>query len=89
MDRQTLALLIPVLALVIGLAGTILGGLIKLQKARGEQGRVGADDEFAARLEAVEQEVSSLRQQLSDAHERIDFAERLLARPRDERKRNP
>lgn len=86
MDRQSLALLIPVLALGIGLAATILRGLLKLEKARGEHGRIGADEDFAGRLEALEQEVGSLRHQLTEAQERIDFAERLLARPRDDRK---
>ncbi|HXM38657.1 MAG TPA: hypothetical protein VN908_08370 [Gemmatimonadales bacterium] len=85
MDRQTLALLIPIMALSIGLAATILRGLVRLQKARGAGG-IPADEDFAARLDAVEQEVGSLRQQLAEAQERIDFAERLLARPRDERK---
>jgi hypothetical protein len=84
MDRQTLALLIPILALGIGLAATILGGLLKLQKAR-SAGRMSGDEDVGARLESVEQEIGSLRQQLSDAQERLDFAERLLARPRDGR----
>ena len=88
MDRQSLALFIPIIALAIGLAATILSGLIKLQKARGG-GRIGADEDVAARLEAVEQEMGSLRQQLSETQERLDFAERLLARPRDERKLAP
>ena len=36
--------------------------------------------ELPDRLEALEGEVSKLRQELSDAQERLDFAERLLAR---------
>ena len=34
-------------------------------------------------VEALELEVNSLRQELSDAQERIDFAERLLAQNKD------
>jgi len=85
MDRQSLALLIPILALTIGLAGTILHGLLRLQRERGKQSRTIADDDVGARLEALEQEVGSLRGQLAEAHERLDFAERLLARLPEER----
>ena len=41
------------------------------------QGPGGSDLE--ARLEALEAEVSKLRQELSETQERLDFAERLLA----------
>jgi hypothetical protein len=34
------------------------------------------------RLQALENEVGSLRQELGEAQERIDFAERLLAQQR-------
>ncbi len=84
MDKQQLALLIPLLALTIGLAATILNGMVKLQRERGKQGRTIADDDVGARLEALEQEVGSLRGQLAEAYERLDFAERLLARPQGE-----
>jgi len=39
-----------------------------------------ARSELEARLEAFEAEVSKLRQELSETQERLDFAERLLAR---------
>lgn len=75
-----MVLLIPVLALVIGLVGTIFSGLLKLQKGRSrEQGAVGNGD-VTERLEAVEQDVQTLQRQLSETQERLDFAERLLAR---------
>jgi hypothetical protein len=38
-----------------------------------------AESELPARLEALEVEVSQLRQELSETQERLDFAERLLA----------
>ncbi len=41
------------------------------------QGPVGS--ELPARLEALEAEVSTLRQDLSETQERLDFTERLLA----------
>ncbi len=73
------------LAVLFGLGAQRLAAR---QKARGG-GRISADEHVAARLESIEQEISSLRQQLSEAHDRLDFAERLLARPRDELKHAP
>ncbi len=35
--------------------------------------------EIAGRLEALEDEMTTLRGELGEAHERLDFAERLLA----------
>lgn len=42
-----------------------------------------------AGLEALELEVGKLRQELSDAQERLDFAERVLAQGRDARRVGP
>jgi hypothetical protein len=39
-----------------------------------------AEGELPARLDALEGEVSQLRQELNEAQERLDFAERLLAK---------
>ena len=39
----------------------------------------------AARLDALEQDVQSLQQELAETQERLDFAERLLSKARDER----
>ena len=38
-----------------------------------------ARSESPARLEGLEEEVSQLRQELGEAQERLDFAERVLA----------
>jgi predicted nucleic acid-binding Zn-ribbon protein len=38
------------------------------------------------RLEAVEQRVDDLQQQLAETQERVDFAERLLSKAREERR---
>lgn len=79
-----MALLIPVLALTIGLAATIFGGLIRLQKTRQREGRaVGGGDDVGQRLEALEEQVGTLQRQLSETQERVDFAERLLTRSRE------
>jgi hypothetical protein len=39
----------------------------------------------SARIDALEQDVQALQQQLAETQERLDFAERLLTRGRDER----
>jgi hypothetical protein len=40
-------------------------------------------------LDLIEGEVSSLRQELTEAQERIDFAERVLAQGREQRRVGP
>jgi len=71
------------LALVCGLWAQ------RLRRGRGEselQGRLEGLDAEVSRLEALEADVNKLRQELSEAQERLDFAERLLARRPDARK---
>jgi hypothetical protein len=41
------------------------------------------------RLEALEAEMSNVRQELSETQERLDFAERLLAQGRESRRVGP
>ena len=48
-----------------------------------------AGTEGEARLEALEFEVSNLRQELSETQERLDFAERLLAQRPESRRVGP
>ena len=48
-----------------------------------------AGNEFDARLEVLEVDVSDLRQQLSETQERLDFAERLLAQVPEPRRVDP
>ena len=45
--------------------------------------------ESQARFEVLEAEVSNLRQELSEAQERLDFAERLLAQGPESRRVGP
>ena len=45
--------------------------------------------EVPARLEALEADVSRLRQELSETQERLDFAERLLAQGPEARRVGP
>jgi hypothetical protein len=51
------------------------------------QGRGGSEGQ--ARLDALDAEVSNLRQELSEMQERLDFAERLLAQAPDTRRVGP
>lgn len=48
-----------------------------------------AANEFEARLDVLEVDVSDLRQQLGETQERLDFAERLLARVPEPRRVDP
>lgn len=47
------------------------------------------EGELRAGLEALEFEVNQLRQELSEAQERLDFAERVLAQPPEARRVEP
>jgi hypothetical protein len=75
MDAGALTMLIPVLALGIGLVV-----VIKMpRKAFGRTADRGVED----RLLSLEGAVQDLREQLTDTQERLDFAERLLRRPEE------
>ena len=77
MDTGALALLIPVLALAIGFVA-----ILKMpRKAFGQR----SHPQLEERVEALEQELGTLRQELTEAQERLDFAERLLARSEEAR----
>ena len=80
MDPGSLALLIPIVAILGGVA-------IKITKVLAATPRTdpGQND----RLAALEDDVAHLRQELSEAQERIDFTERLLAQSRTERLEPP
>ena len=70
-----------VLALVFGVWAQ------RLRKGPGGPGGPGGNEVTGVqdRLEALDTEVGHLRQELSEAQERLDFAERLLAQKREAR----
>jgi hypothetical protein len=72
MNPEFLAPLIPIAAI----AGWVA---VKIVKIQAQSRAAGADPDTAGRLQALEQEVGALRQELVEAQERLDFAERLLA----------
>lgn len=75
MDAGVIAMSIPVVAI-------ICGTIVKLQKVKSEASAKLPEEELA-RLDALEQEVMTLRQELSETQERLDFTERLLTRGRE------
>jgi hypothetical protein len=72
MGPDTLAPLIPVAAIVAWC-------VVKIAKIKAQGRTEGADPDATGRLQALEQEVGALRQDLVEAQERLDFAERVLA----------
>jgi hypothetical protein len=82
MDKQILALMIPVIALSIPVFAIIFGGLVKLQKAKLEALRMGsgADPALLAEVDELRNELGQVRAELGDVQERLDFTERLLTR---------
>jgi predicted nucleic acid-binding Zn-ribbon protein len=77
MDPQFLAPLIPIVAIIAVAAVKIA----RLRATRPES--LSAD--VTARLEALEHDVQGVQQELAETQERLDFAERLLTKARDER----
>ena len=61
----------------ISVTGIIARTVIKMQNMRLS---AGPSDELKARVEELESAVQGLQQELVEAHERLDFAERLLAK---------
>ena len=78
MDPGFLAPLIPITAIIAFAA-------VKIARLRvTPPGALSGD--VAARLETLEHKVDHLQQELAEAHERIDFTERLLSQARDDRR---
>jgi len=87
MDRQSLALMIPILAMMIPIAVIVMVGVQKVARLRLEEtkARMGAlPDGAMAELDQVRGEMDQVRHELAEVQERLDFAERLLAQRRDQ-----
>ena len=78
MDAQFLAPLIPIVAIIAVAA-------VKIARLRAARPESSAPD-VAARLEALEHGVEGLQQELAETQERLDFAERILSKAREERR---
>ena len=80
MDRHALAILIPLLGLFF--TGLIAFSFTRLGKALAKRLEGGMDGETAIRIERLEAEQVRLQEDLAVAHERLDYAERVIARER-------
>jgi hypothetical protein len=64
-------------------------GLWAQRLRKGSGGSEPMEERMAALEEALEGEVGKLRQELNEAQERLDFAERLLAQGQEARRMGP
>jgi hypothetical protein len=69
------------LGMVVGIPAFTVMRIARLRAARPES----LSTEAVSRLDAVERDVQSLQQELAETQERLDFAERLLSKAREER----
>ncbi len=77
MDPAFLAPLIPIAAIVAFAA-------VKVARLRATSSSPAAD--VTGWLEALERSVQDVQQELAETQERLDFAERLLSKARDDRR---
>jgi len=73
------------LTLLVGIPAVTVLKIARLRAARQET----PSADVAGRLEALEHDVQGLQQELTEAQERLDFAERLLSKAREERRIGP
>ena len=78
MDPAFLGPLVPIAAIVAFAA-------VKIARLRAIP-PASASADITARVEALEHNVQVLQQEQSETQERLDFAERLLTKARDERR---
>lgn len=78
--------LTAVVTIIIAAIGT--SGAVKIAKVIA-QSRVAGNPDTAAHLQALDQEVGTLRREMIEAQERLDFAERLLAQGPETRRVEP
>jgi hypothetical protein len=95
MDPDIMQGVVAVLGLMVPVLGLSVVGLFVLGRSRiGEAlaRRIAGerhDPEYAEQILALEEDVALLRGQLQETQERLDFAERLLARPEPARELRP
>jgi hypothetical protein len=79
MNPDAIAALIPVSAIV-------MGGLVMITKYLAPAKRQANNEAVEARLEALEHDLTEVRNELAETQERLDFAERLLSQPPEGRR---
>ena len=73
------------IALVFGIPAVTVLKVARLRAAR----QASPSTDVTGRLETLEHDVQSLQQELAETQERLDFAERLLSKAREERRIGP
>jgi hypothetical protein len=81
-------LFLPTAVVTILIAAMGIWGAVKIAKIIAHS-RVAGDPDTAAHLQALDQEVESLRREMIETQERLDFAERLLAQGPETRRVEP
>ena len=90
MDKQVVALFIPIFALLILIAAIVGGMLLKLQKAKLEEARLRAGDPgVLAEVDELRNDLQQVRGELAEVQERLDFTERMLTSKAGEPRGNP
>ena len=68
------------LTILVGIPALTVLKIARLRAARA----ASPSGDVTGRLEALERDVQGLQQELAETQERLDFAERLLSKARDE-----
>jgi hypothetical protein len=79
MDPGAVGVLVPVSAI-------IMFGLVRISRhwrTGVPEVSSGSMNQLEARLDSMEQDLATLHQELSEAQERLDFAERMLSQSRE------
>jgi hypothetical protein len=71
-----------VVALFIPIAAILSGAAVSVARIMTPRNRPVHDD-LAAKVDALADDLASVRQELAETHERLDFTERLLAAGRE------
>ncbi|MEP6571734.1 MAG: hypothetical protein ABJD11_03530 [Gemmatimonadota bacterium] len=74
---NALSVFIPITFLCVAVTGIIASSILKIQRLRLEEARLRAGD--PAELEDLATRTATLERELAEVHERLDFAERILA----------
>ncbi|MEP7326058.1 MAG: hypothetical protein ABI836_08940 [Gemmatimonadota bacterium] len=83
MDKNIIFAFIPILALAIPVAAIVFHGIQKVARIRLEETRLRlqGDSGSPEEIQAIQNDVETMRRELSELQERVDFTERVLARP--------
>ena len=72
--------LVLILVFAVPICGIIFSSLEKIARYKAKAAGGPETSGLSVRMQALESEMDGMRQQLAETQERLDFAERLLAR---------